>query len=149
MARLTKHNAKRHEAVVGGQACKFDSMAEHRYAEYLERERKAKRIKSWEHHPDSVAIRPRDFEGNDKVLCRVNPDFLVSYKCPPSVAASFEYHEVKGLATAAWRLKRKAMELYTPYVYIVIDAGRGVCATGKGDPALFDERPRKKRKRKC
>ena len=137
--RKTKHNANRHEAVVGGQRCKFDSMAEHRYAEWLERERRAKRIKSWEHHPRGLVM------GDvltDVRLFTMNVDFMVKL-----VGGGVEWHEVKGMATAVWRLKRRIVEAMTLHDYRVIDAGRGVCATGTGEPALFDDRPRKSRRK--
>ena len=31
---------------------------------------------------------------------------------------------------------------------LLYDAGRGVCASGMGEPALFDERPRRTKKRR-
>jgi hypothetical protein len=137
MTRPNKHNANRHEAVVGGQRCKFDSMAEHRYAEWLEKRRKAKFIGKWEHHPKAIKV--WDEVSGDE-LVRLNVDFRV--ETPTGV----EWHEVKGMATAVWRLKRRILETLTLHIYVVIDAGRGVCATGKGEPAMFDERPRRKRK---
>ena len=119
--------------------CRFDSMAEHRYADWLERERKARRIVRWQHHPEALEV--VDALSQER-LCRMEVDFLVVR------ADGFEWHEVKGMATAAWRLKRRMLEVLTAHVYVVIDAGRGVCATGAGSPALFDERPRRKRRKK-
>lgn len=136
--RRGKHNANKHTAVVGGQECRFDSMAEHRYAEWLERHRRARRIQSWVHHPAPLVVTDAL---TDRELCRLNVDFAVTWR-----NGDVEWHEVKGMATAAWRLKRKVLEVLTPHVYVVIDAGRGVCATGEGEPALFDERPRRKRR---
>lgn len=138
MARANKHNANKHEAVVGGQSCHFDSLAEHRYAEWLERERKSKRVLSWEHHPEALWITDALTQAK---LFRMAVDFWVKRH-----TGDVEWHEVKGMATPVWRLKRKLLEALTAHVYVVIDAGRGVCATGKGEPAPFDERPRRKRR---
>ena len=140
MKRANKHNARRHYAIVGDQMCRFDSMAEHRYADWLERERKARRIVRWQHHPEALEV--VDALSQER-LCRMEVDFLVVR------ADGFEWHEVKGMATAAWRLKRRMLEVLTAHVYVVIDAGRGVCATGEGEPALFDERPRRRRRAKA
>ena len=126
-------NAKRHEAVVGGTLCKFDSMAEHRYADWLVREGRW-----WEHHPEPIVVVVRA-----QPVFRMEVDFRVQRA--PGI---FDYVEVKGMATAAWRVKRKVLEAAMPRIkYVVVDAGRGVCATGKGQPALFDERPRRKRRK--
>lgn len=143
MSRANKHNARRHTATVGGQLCHFDSLAEHRYADWLERERKAGRVGSWEFHPDPIIV-----DGNgDRELVRLEVDFAVVIRSNKGVHV--EWHEVKGMATAAWRIKRKVLQAQWPWFpYIVIDAGRGVCATGVGEPALFDERPRRKAKRR-
>lgn len=138
--RANKHNANKHVATVGGQECRFDSMAEHRYAEHLERERKAKRIQSWQHHPKALEV----VDALSQItLFTMAVDFLVTDK-----RGSVEWHEVKGMATPVWRLKRKVMEALTAHEYVVVDAGRGVCATGEGEPALFDDRPRRKRRKR-
>jgi len=136
--RRNKHNAQKVEKVVGGQACRFDSLAEWRYAEWLERERKARRVRSWKHHPKALVVADALTQSD---LCRMAVDFLVVR--PDGL---LEWHEVKGMATAVWRLKRKLLEVLTAHQYVVIDAGRGVCRTGEGEPALFDERPKRKRK---
>lgn len=136
MARLNKHNARRHTATVGGQLCHFDSMAERRYAEYLER-----KGVNWQHHPKPMIL----LGCNGGEVGRIAPDFLVV--AGKGQTHWHEFHEVKGMATAVWRLKRRLFEdQHGAGVYVVIDAGRGVCATGTGAPALFDERPRRKRK---
>jgi hypothetical protein len=134
MPRKNKHNANRHEAVVGGAVCRFDSMAEHRYAEWLQRTGHR-----WWHHPEPVSV-----------LVRQRPVFTMAIDFRVETAPGIsEWHEVKGMATAAWRLKRKVLEAAMPRIrYVVIDAGRGVCATGEGLPVLFDDRPRKKRRAK-
>ena len=142
MKRASKHNARRHTATVGGQECHFDSMAEHRYAEHLERERKAGRIASWQHHPKPGVI----VMVGERPAYEMEVDFVVCRRG----GIRLEWHEVKGMATAAWRIKRKVMYLAMPHIaYVVIDAGRGVCATGEGEPALFDERPRRRRRAKA
>lgn len=132
-------NANRHEAVVGGQRCRFDSMAEHRYAEWLEKRREAKRVSRWVHHPPALVI--ADALSGER-LFKMAVDFWVK-----RANGEVEWHEVKGMATPAWRLKRRLLEVLTAHTYVVIDAGRGVCATGKGEPALFDERPKRKRRK--
>lgn len=138
--RANKFNARRHAATVGGQACNFDSAAERYYAEWLERERKAKRILSWEHHPEALWITDALTQAK---LFRMAVDFWVKRH-----NGDVEWHEVKGMATPVWRLKRKLLEALTAHVYVVIDAGRGVCASGTGSPCLFDERPKRKRRKK-
>ena len=79
----------------------------------------------------------------DTRLCYLNPDFLVV-----TAQGDPEYHEVKGMATGLWRMKRRLLETLTAHTYVVIDAGRGVCKTGMGEPELFDERPRRTKKRR-
>ena len=138
--RRNKYGSNSHVARVGQQECHFDSMAEHRYAEWLERQRKAGLIHRWKHHPRRVEVWD---SLTDTMLCFLKPDFRILTN-----AGDVEYHEVKGMATSSWRLKRKLLETLTAHTYIVIDAGRGVCATGIGEPALFDERPRKKRRKR-
>ena len=138
--RRNKYGSNRHVARVGQQECHFDSMAEHRYAEWLERQRKAGLIHRWEHHPRRVEVWD---SLTDTMLCFLKPDFRILTN-----SGDVEYHEVKGMATGLWRVKRKLLETLTAHTYIVIDAGRGVCATGIGEPALFDERPRKKRRKR-
>lgn len=135
-----KYGAKRHVATVGMQECRFDSMAEHRYAEWLERERKSGNILSWEHHPKRLDVHD---PVTDVRLCWLNPDFLVETR-----HGNIEYHEVKGMATSLWRMKRRLLETFTPYAYVVVDAGRGWCATGSGVPLPFDERPTRRRRKK-
>lgn len=138
--RRNKYGSNRHVATVGGQECHFDSMAEHHYADWLERQRLQRRIHRWEHHPRRVEVWDAL---TDTRLCYLNPDFLVV-----TAQGDPEYHEVKGMATGLWRMKRRLLETLTAHAYVVIDAGRGVCASGMGEPALFDERPRRTKKRR-
>lgn len=134
MKRRNKHNAQKVEKVVGGAVCRFDSLAEWRYAEWLN-----KQPGTWWHHPEPLEVVVRQ-----KVVFTMRPDFLVH----PWKGAR-EYHEVKGMATPEWRLKRKVLQAAMPHVrYVVVDAGRGVCKDGEGEPELFDNRPRRKRRKK-
>lgn len=132
--RRNKHNAQKVEKVVGGVLCRFDSLAEMRYAEWLQRHGVR-----WTHHPEPLEVVVRQC-----VVFTMRPDFAVWPA--PGVR---EYHEVKGMATPEWRLKRKVLAAAMPHVrYVVVDAGRGVCKDGRGEPELFDNRPRRKRRKK-
>ena len=59
-----------------------------------------------------------------------------------------EYHEVKGLATAAWRIKRALFEgeFKGTFRYVVIDAGWP--DEKNGGPRLFDDRRKNKAAKK-
>ena len=132
--RRSKHNARKCVEYVGTQECHFDSQAEYKYALWLESERKAGRILEWLHHPDRITL----FGLRGKPVCEVAPDFSVW-----PVKGIHEYHEVKGMATAAWRLKRALLEQQYPQVrYVVIDAGH------VNPPLLFDDRRKRKAERK-
>lgn len=135
--RRGKFNAKKVEAL----GCTFDSQAEHRYALWLEANAKREGF-MWSHHTASIPLTVRG-----KLITTMRPDFTVTRLRGNGLGP--EYHEVKGVATAKWRQDRKLLHaLYPRLRYVVIDAGRGVCKDGKGEPALFDERPRRKRRRK-
>lgn len=135
----SKMGAKKVRAYVGVQDCKFDSQAEWKYALWLEKEKRAGRVQSWRHHPHKIELYGlRGFP-----VCMMEPDFLVR-----NAAGDDEYHEVKGMATAAWRLKRALFEQQTnpndgrAMRYVVIDAGH------VDPPLLFDDRRKRKAERK-
>lgn len=130
---MSKYGAKKVRATVGGQDCRFDSQAEWKYALWLEGERKARRIVSWEHHPEPVELTAGVHEAH---VCTIAPDFLVVTRDDRA------YHEVKGFATAAWRFKRRLFEATRPEGYVVIDAQQ------VDPPRLFDDRPRRKKRRR-
>ena len=128
--RRSKHNAVKLRAYVGTQDCFFDSKAEYRYALWLESEREAGRVDQWVHHPEGVDLIGAQFG----VVGHMEPDFSV---WRPD--GTHEYHEVKGMATAAWRLKRALLEQQRPETpYVVIDAGWP--DEKNGGPRLFDDR---------
>ncbi len=130
--RRNKMGAVKVGAMVGDQACRFDSKAEYRYALWLEGEKKAGRISDWMHHPGRVTI----YGLEAKPVGVMEPDFSVWF------GESHEYHEVKGMATAAWRIKRALYEQQDDWPYVVIDAG---WPDEKNDgPRLFDDRRRNK-----
>ena len=131
MTRRTKMGSVRVRAYIGTQDCKFDSKAEYRYALWLEREREAERVDQWVHHPGRVTLLgPRG-----KPVATMEPDFVVWYP-----DGSVQYHEVKGMPTAAWRIKRALFEQQSSDAYVVIDAGHpGDVASGT-PPRLFDDR---------
>ena len=131
MPRRNKHNARKVTRVHNGVECRFDSQAEYRYALWLEREREAERVDQWVHHPGRVTLLgPRG-----KPVATMEPDFVVWYP-----DGSVQYHEVKGMPTAAWRIKRALFEQQSSDAYVVIDAGHpGDVASGT-PPRLFDER---------
>lgn len=138
--RRNKHNAHKVERVMRGCVCHFDSLAEWRYAEWLDRQQHAGALMRWEHHPEALEVVVAR-----KVVFTMRVDFLV-WRAP---GLRPEYHEVKGMATPEWRLKRKVLEAAMPHVrYVVVDAGRGVCKSGEGEPELFDNRPRRKRRKR-
>ena len=138
MRRKNKMGAVKVGAMVGDQACRFDSKAEYRYALWLEGEKKAGRVLHWLHHPGRIQI--RGFSG--KVVCRMEPDFQV---WRPS--GKIEIHEVKGMATAGWRLKRLFYEdEFGAASYVVIDAGWP--DEKNGGPRLFDDRRKNKAAKK-
>lgn len=132
MTRRTKHNAVKLRAYIGTQDCKFDSKAEYRYALWLEREREAGRIDQWVHHPGPTPL----IGQNGLCIALMEPDFAVWRS---GDGCDYELHEVKGMATAAWRIKRKVLEsmMHRPS-YIVIDAGWP--DEKNGGPRLFDDR---------
>ena len=137
--RKSKHNAVKLRAYVGTQDCKFDSKAEYRYALWLEREREEGRIVSWRHHPERITL----VGAAGLPVTTMEPDFSVVW---PN--GDVEYHEVKGMATAAWRIKRALFEQQSDDAYVVIDAGHPGDVASGALPRLFDDRRRLKRERK-
>lgn len=122
-------------AMVGDQACRFDSKAEYRYALWLEGEKKAGRIDQWVHHPGRDAL----LGVAGEPVAWIEPDFEVWVPGEPYG----QYHEVKGMATAVWRLKRALFEQQEPGIpYVVIDAGWP--DEKNGGPRLFDDRRKNK-----
>ena len=90
----------------------YASKSEARYAAHLDLLKKAGVIKAWEGQ-----VRWALIVGGEKV-CTIVPDFRVTL-----ADGSVELHEVKGYATALWKLKRKLFEaLYPEVPYIVITA---------------------------
>ena len=132
--RRNKMGAVKVGAMVGDQACRFDSKAEYRYALWLEGEKKAGRVLYWLHHPRPFTL----FGWAKKAVCEMQPDFSVVL-----ASGAFELHEVKGMATAAWRLKRALLEQQLQNTaYVVIDAGWP--DEKNGGPRLFDDRRKNK-----
>lgn len=138
MRRRSKMGAAKVGAMVGDQACRFDSKAEYRYALWLEGEKKAGRVATWRHHPGRVTL----LGVQRKPVAWMEPDFSVW-----TSADDHEFHEVKGMATAAWRIKRALFEQQHPdTAYVVIDAGWP--DEKNGGPRLFDDRRKNKALRK-
>lgn len=126
-------------AMVGDQACRFDSKAEYRYALWLEGEKQAGRVLEWRHHPGRLTL----LGAQKKPVAWMEPDFDVWPAAPDPYAAHKQYHEVKGMATAAWRVKRALFEQQHPAIpYVVIDAGWP--DEKNGGPRLFDDRRKNK-----
>ena len=138
MKRSNKMGAVKVGAMVGDQACRFDSKAEYRYALWLEGEKQAGRIHSWVHHSGRMRLNGSD----GKAVCWIEPDFRVTR----SAGSIPEYHEVKGMATAAWRIKRELFKQDFAAKYVVIDAGWP--DEKNGGPRLFDDRRKNKALRK-
>ena len=134
MKRGNKMGARKVTQYIGTQECRFDSLAERNYALWLEQERLAGRVDQWVHHPGSV-----DLVGDNHVVVgTMQPDFAVWVP-----DGSRQYHEVKGMATAAWRLKRKLFEaMHSGNEYVVVDASH------VNPPLLFDDRRKRKAARK-
>ena len=133
----SKMGAVKVGAMVGDQACRFDSKAEYRYALWLEGEKKAGRIDQWVHHPGRD-----DLHGQDgSVVATMEPDFRVWLANGES-----ETHEVRVMATAAWRIKRALFESEYVEPYVVIDAGWP--DEKNGGPRLFDDRGKNKAAKK-
>lgn len=132
--RKNKMGAVKVGAMVGDQACRFDSKAEYRYALWLEGEKQAGRVRKWIHHGGRVSLRGP----SGGAIAWMEPDFTV---WPPG-GSCVEYHEVKGMATAAWRLKRALFEDQYAVPYVVIDAGWP--DEKNGGPRLFDDRRKNK-----
>ena len=137
--RRSKHNARKCVEYVGTQECHFDSQAEWKYALWLERERKAGRVDQWVHHPGRVTL----YGLQGKPVGTMEPDFAVWYPKMP-MWVRHEFHEVKGMPTAAWRIKRALFEQEhgSQYPYVVIDAGH------VDPPLLFDDRRKRKAAKK-
>ena len=144
MPRRNKHNARKVTRVHNGVECRFDSQAEAAYAAWLSFQQEIGNIRWWEHHPRGFPL--HSFTGKRKKVkvATINPDFRVEL-----ARGIVEYHEVKGMATALWRLKRRMFEAEYPHVrYIVVDAGKPGDVVRGIAPELFDNRKRKKRGRK-
>ena len=132
--RRSKHNARKVTQYIGTQECHFDSLAERNYALWLEKELEAGRVDQWVHHPGRVTL----YGLQARPVGTMEPDFSVWDK-----DGTHAYHEVKGMATAAWRLKRALFEQQSPQIpYVVIDAGQ------VDPPALFDDRRKRKAAKK-
>ena len=139
----SKMGAKKVRAYVGVQDCKFDSQAEWKYALWLEREKQAGRVLDWRHHPGRVTL----LGAQRKPVAWMEPDFSVWPAAPEPYNAYRQYHEVKGMATAAWRIKRALFEQQHPdTAYVVIDAGWP--DEKNGGPRLFDDRRKNKAAKK-
>ena len=134
MRRRNKMGAVKVGAMVGDQACRFDSKAEYRYALWLEGEKQAGRVDQWVHHPGRDAL----LGVAGEPVAWIEPDFSVM-----RAGGLHEYHEIKGMATAAWRIKRALLEQQEPDIrYVVIDAGWP--DEKNGGPRLFDDRRKNK-----
>lgn len=131
--RASKMGAVKVRAYVGTQDCKFDSKAEYRYALWLEAEREAGRVDQWVHHPGKVTL--HGVAG--KPVVDMEPDFAVW-----TPDGTKEYHEVKGMPTAAWRIKRALFEQEYADRYVVIDASHPGDVVSGMLPRLFDDRRR-------
>ena len=81
----------------------YDSMAEARYANQLDLEKKAGTIKEWKRQ---VYI---PFEVNGKLICSANIDFEVEYS-----DGHKELREVKGMVTPTWTIKKKLFHALYP-----------------------------------
>lgn len=137
--RRSKHNARKVTQYIGTQECHFDSLAERDYALWLEKERVAGRVDRWVHHPGRVTLHG----AKGKSVGTMEPDFSVWYPKMP-MWVLHEFHEVKGMPTATWRIKRALFEQEhgNKFPYVVIDAGQ------VDPPALFDDRRKRKAARK-
>lgn len=146
MRRRNKMGAVKVGAMVGDQACRFDSKAEYRYALWLEGEKKAGRVDAWVHHPGGVMLlgyRLGFHSGGTFEVGLIEPDFMVWR----GAASKPEYHEVKGMASPLWRWKRRMFEGQCPLIpYVVIDAGWP--DEKNGGPRLFDDRRKNKAAKK-
>ena len=136
--RANKHNARKVTRVWHGVECRFDSQAEAAYAAWLD---SRKDVAWWEHHPKGFDLHVPSGTRKRVKVATINPDFLVELR-----NGLREYHEVKGMATALWRLKRRMFEAEYPHLpYIVIDAGKPGDAARGVAPGLFDDRKKRKR----
>lgn len=90
----------------------YRSRAEANYAMWLDSEKKAGKINSWEYE-QNISL-----EVNGKKICDVMWDFLVTFANEHK-----EYHEMKGKKTDLFRLKEKLFRALYPNIYLkVIDA---------------------------
>ena len=134
MKRRNKMGARKVTQYIGTQECHFDSLAERNYALWLEQERLAGRVDQWVHHPGRVRL----FGLQGRLVASMEPDFSVW-----RADDAHEYHEVKGMATSGWRVKRALFEQQCPEIpYVVIDASH------VNPPLLFDDRRKRKAARK-
>lgn len=78
----------------------YHSKAEAKYAMYLDQRVKDKEIKGWKRQ-----VKVELFGENKSHICNYYCDFLVEH-----LNGKMEYIEVKGMATAVFRLKKKLME---------------------------------------
>ena len=94
----------------------FRSKAERDHALFLEGEKQARRIEDWVYERKFPLYAWSHEKGRIQVCVHI-PDFLVFKK------DRLEVHEVKGVKTAAWSLKKKLFcANYPLYGYKVISA---------------------------
>lgn len=94
----------------------YASKSEACYAAYLDRLKRAGKIVSWE---GQVKV---NLVVNGAKICRMVPDFLVEHR-----NGKFEYVEVKGIATAVYKLKAKLFAALFPDAwYTVVPAKKAL-----------------------
>ena len=93
---------------IGGQKCYFRSKWEANYARYLEFLKEYKKIKEWEHEPDTFW-----FESIKRGVRSYLPDFKVTQNDD-----SIYYVEVKGYMDSKSATKLKRMKKYYPEIEV-------------------------------
>jgi hypothetical protein len=81
----------------------YDSVKESEYAMQLDSDLHAGKIRSWK------GQQTLSLDVNGKHICNAIVDFLVLHE-----DGELEYVEIKGFATATWKLKRKLIEALYP-----------------------------------
>lgn len=103
------YNNTKIDAVVGHQACHFDSKMEYAYAQHLQHLLENCHIEDWEHHP-----KPYRFDGRSFWPYDYKPDFAVT------VRGKVELHECKGKLEQADVRRFELMQKHHRKVDIVL-----------------------------
>lgn len=110
---MIRRVAKAGWAEIGGKRHYYRSLAEKRFALYLEWLKKQKLVREWEHEPKTFW-----FEGIKRGCVSYKPDFKVHYALGEII-----WHEVKGYMDAKSKTKIKRFRKYFPDETLIVNDG--------------------------